>query len=588
MTLIEAFRSRWVNIHPLVRVFLVFALLAGGGLPTLQPAYRAIKNWRVERNLRDALQAYENRDFYRARDLSLAVLQSGSPNIEALRIFGKSCEELGDPRHQQIVFALLSHPEATEEDRLNGFPSIVKDSPLGQVGRVWTTLAETSRTQPATAAAFARRLRTEARYREAAQVLLQIPEKQRDAPLRIELARLMIAVANRDDVNVAQQMVVDGLQKDEPSQQSLWLGILECVPVAQLNREILAPLQQDKLRASLSDKAMARLKWADIRIPWNAATEAERSALLSGIGERVAAGLDTSQKSHVIRLLHDLGEHERLLDLFSAGDGDFERSAIRRMWLSAMKAEKLADAKSWMELGVDRFPAYEVQAYRAITESAAGNASTSSTAWKDALEFATTASPSSRELLALYQIARRHGSEESAASAMLAAIRKGNGPLPLYESLLPLMESLAKQGKDQTLMEICSQYRTLEPWNPTIQVQYAYLACLQEMVDPGLLIDPLAALAARLPDELPIHTTLATVLVANGRIDDAATALRPFQSMRGKISPSYEVIFLTVDGLQGVIDRDSEKVSQFPWDQLQPIERRWFTNKLNNRQSEEK
>jgi hypothetical protein len=98
-------------------------------------------------------------------------------------------------------------------------------------------------------------------------------------------------------------------------------------------------------------------------------------------------------------------------------------------------------------------------------------------------------------------VAKDAGMPDEAGQAMVEAIRRGRGPLPLYADLKPLLKSLTNQGRENTLLEICTTYLRFEPENPVLLAQYAYLACLTQLVDPGTILEAMEVLAKGYPKE---------------------------------------------------------------------------------------
>ena len=211
---IHAVWDRWANIHPLFRVLILVATAAVVGVFALKPSYRVFKRWRTARNLVAAQQAVNDTHMDKARDLSLAVLQAGNPCIEAFRILEKSTAALRDPRHGEIARALLSHPEGSNEDRLNAFLSLAPEVPLGLLGQAWTTLTPECQANPKFATPFADRLIADQRFSEAASVLLAVPTTLRNDAVNRCLIKVLIGSGKREGYDEAQRMIASGFPND--------------------------------------------------------------------------------------------------------------------------------------------------------------------------------------------------------------------------------------------------------------------------------------------------------------------------------------------------------------------------------------
>jgi hypothetical protein len=566
--LISSLHDRWANLHPLLRFLGVVAVLSLAGYATAKPAYRVFKQWRMDRNLVAARQAMEQDRMQEARDRSLTVLRSGDPSIEAFRILEKSTASLGDPRHGEIAGALISHPEGTDEDRLTGFLTVVGDMPLGLVGQAWNTLPEECQTQPRFATAFARRLLAGKRLGEAASVLLAVPEEARDDGVRLALARVLIASGRREGFEEAQRMIASGLL-DGGEEVSAWLDVLEEVPAASLQESLLSPVRS--LAEDPSGVDPARIALITARIDY-AARWPQRATILN---EAIATWQERSPEM-LARFLSDLGLHQRLLDSYPAERIDSYPGLLPLLLDAAERCAAWDCAGQLLDASAGRLPKHLELAHRAVLAARTADANSRVEAWNAALAEAKT-DVSNHALLALHRIATDASLHELASMAMVEAIRAGRGPLPLYEEQKSLCQALAAAGQDTTLLEICAIYLNFEPANPVLLTQYAYLACLNDVIEPAQLLPPLELLAQAFPKELPIHITLATAHLCGGQPEKAAGVLEPFELETKELSPAYRIVFLTSQVLSGKIPGNDPRIESFPWGALQASENRKFS-----------
>lgn len=564
--LISSMHDRWANLHPFIRFLWVVAVVAVSGLIAVKPAYGWFRQWRMDRNLAAARSAVKETRMQEARDLSLTVLRSGDPSIEAFRILEKATEHLRDPRHGEIARALISHPEGTDEDRLTGFRGIAMDVPLGLVGKVWTDLPPDCQKDSRFATAFALRLIAEKRVGEASSVLLGIPEEARDEPVKQALARILIGSGKREGFEEAQRMIVAGLPAGE-TQVSGWLDVLEELPVLSLREDLLAPVRDLKIPAEADPARMALiLTRMDYAAQWSA-----RAGLLA---EAIAKWKDKSPR-YLAAFLSDLGLHEMLLETY--GPNHLERHPE----LFPLLLEAAEDSAAWetvrelLDTHGQQLPESVELAHRAVLASKTGDA-TRGIAWKAAID-AAKAETSSRSFLDLHRISLDAGLEDLAGMAMVEAIRGGRGPLPLYQDLKSLCSALAAAEQEMTLLEICAIYLNYELSNPVLLTQYAYLACLNDLIEPGKLFEPLQLLATAFPKELPIHFTLATVYLSAAQPAKAAEILDPFGLNPAELPPAFRMVFLTTQLLNERMTSDDPQITEFPWKSLQPSERRKFS-----------
>ncbi len=562
--LISTLHDRWANLHPVIRLLLVVAVLSLLGFVTAKPAYRGFKKWRMDRNLAAAQSAVKETRMQEARDLSLTVLRSGDPSIEAFRILEKSTAALGDPRHSQIAGALIFHPEGSDEDRMTGFLTVVADTPLGLVGQTWAALPEQSRTQPRFAAAFAQRLLAGKRLREAASVLLAVPEEVRDDSVRQALARVLIASGRREGFEEAQRMIATGLAAGG-GEVSDWLDVLEEVPVPSLQANLLSPVR------SLSGVDPARIALITARMDY-AANWPQRAAILN---KTITAWKERAPEL-LARFLSQMGLRQELLDTYAVGDIVSHPGLLPFLLDAAGQTGSWEIAGELLDASSGSYPKNLELAYRAVLAAKASDAPIRAEAWRAAIAQAKS-DDSGRALLTLHRIAADAGLNELASTAMVDAIRGRRGPLPLYEDQQSLCRALVESGQDRTLLEICAIYLSFEPANPMLLTQYAYLACLNDVIEPAKLLKPLELLAQAFPKQLPIHMTLATAHLCAGQADKAAAVLAPFELENKELLPAFRIVFLTSQVLSGKILPDDPRIKSFPWNSLQESENRKFS-----------
>lgn len=566
--LISSLHDRWANLHPLIRFLCVVAVLSLAGYLSAKPAYRVFRQWRMDRNLAEARQAVEEDRMQEARDRSLTVLRSGDPSIEAFRILEKSTASLGDPRHGEIAGALISHPEGSDEDRLTGFLTVAADMPLGLVGHAWTTLPEECRTQARFATAFARRLLADKRLGEAATVLLAVPEEVRDCEVRQALARVLIASGRREGYEEAQRMIAAGVA-DSGAEVSAWLDVLEEVPVPSLQEKLLSPVRG--LPDDLPGVDAARIALIGARIDY-AARWPQRAMIL----EKTIGEWKERSPEQLARFLSHLGLYHKLLEIYSVEMIDSHPGLWSLLLDAAERTAAWEIVGHLLDASAGRLPKYQELAHRALLAAKTADANARTEAWAAAIAEAKS-DTSNRALLTLHRIASEAGFNELATTAMVEAIRAGRGPLPLYEDQKSLCQSLAQSGQDTTLLEICAIYLNFEPANPVLLTQYAYLACLNDVIEPAQLLTPLNLLAQAFPKELPIHIALATAHLCDSQADKAAEVLEPFDLENKELSPAFRIVFLTSQLLNGKIPANDPRIERFPWNSLQASENRKFS-----------
>lgn len=566
--LINSFWDRWANLHPFLRFLIVTAAVVVLGYFAVKPAYRRFKAWRLDRNLVAARQAVADVRMDEARDLSLTVLRAGDPRIEAFRILEKSTASLRDPRHGDIARALMAHPQGSDEDRYNGFRGIAAEAPLGLAGQAWSMLPAKTRQEPRFASLFADRLIAEKRYQEAASLLLEVPEAVRAGAVNLRLIRLLIGSGKKQGYDQAQRLIAEGFPAGGPETDA-WLDLLEAIPAVSLQGQMLKPVREVLEKQSAGAPARAALMLA--RLDY-AANFSGRGAIL----ESAVARWQDREPEAVVKFLGDLGLYQLLLEAFPAARVEGHPGLFLPL-LEAMEQTGAWDqAISLLDAHGRVMPKFEELAHRAVAAAKSGDLPGLAQHWNAAMGEAKS-SQLSTAYLTIFRIARDAEMGEQADLAMVEAIRLGRGPLPLYADLKPLLNSLAQQGRENILIEICAIYLSFEPGNPVLLTQYAYLACLNNLADAKMIIKAMEPLAKAFQKETPIQCVLATAYLSDGQFAKAAATLDPLKLDPAQLAPGYRAVFLTTQVLNRRMAKDDPQITQFPWKSLQPSERKKFS-----------
>ena len=564
---LETWRERWAELNPWWRLALVVGVLAAGGLLGAGPGYRAFRAWRLEQNLASAKVAVAEQRMDAARDLSLTVLRSGDPRIDAFRILEKSMASLRDPLHVEIARALMSHPEGSDEDRLNGFRGVAQGAPMGLAGQAWASLPESCRQRPEFAVVFAERLLAAERPSEAASVLLAVPEAARTAAVERGLIQTLLESGKVEGSDEAQRRLAAHWPATGIGLAG-WLELLEEIPVQRLRPVLLAPVRRALEQAGAEEPTRRALALARLEYAADFSGRAE-------VIERVIAVWQGKAPVAVAQLLRDLGLHQRLLATFPV-ELVAEQPGLLGYLLEALEQTGAwAEVKPLLEAGGAGMAKYERLAHQAVAAGKAGDSTAMAEQWQAALADAKF-STAPDAYLTLARIAQDAGLESEAAHAMLEAVLRGRGPLPLYTQIKPLVEWLSKQGRESSLLKVCAMYLLFEPGNPVLLTQYAYLACLSSLAEPATVLQALQPLAAHLPDALPVQCVLAVAYLCNG---EAAAALEVLDRQKvdlDQLAPGYRAAFLATLVLNHRIDPQDPRILGFPWQALMPSERKRF------------
>ncbi|MEI7954231.1 MAG: hypothetical protein WCJ66_03585 [Verrucomicrobiota bacterium] len=574
-SLILTFDDRWANLPLYLRLVIMSAALAGMALLVTKPGYHRFRAWMTQRNLVAARKAIAELRMDDARNLSLSVLHAGDSRLEAYQILEKATAALRNPMHGDIARVLMAHPQSTDEDRINGFRGVASEVALGLVGQTWRSLPIERQHDRRFALIFAERLIAERRFGEAASVLLAVPEAERGSPVQQRLVQLLISSGKREGYDEAQRMIAEQMPRDDsPTNIGGWLALLEAIPVLSLQPTSLAPLRSLLEQPDAPDKGRRSLILSRIDYAGN----------FSRAGAILDEAIGRWQEQDPVALagfLGDLGLYQRLLDAIPVQSVQSHPELLGRLLEAMEHCDAWQSAADLLDAQAGLIPNFEVLAHHSIAAAKADDTSTRTQAWSAAMADAK-ASASPGAYLKIQRLARDAGMTAEAEEAMVAAIELGRGPLPLYDDLKPLISSLARQGRDDTLLEICASYLVFEPANPVLSTQFTYLASLFNVIDSKTLLRAMRSLATAFPKDLMIQCVLATAFLCDGQPAEAAATFESQKFDFATLTPGFRAAYLTSQVLTQQIPMNDPRIADFPWKSTQPCERKKFNQLLHD------
>ncbi len=563
--------GRWADLHPAGKILVLLAFIGIVSFFGLRPGYSVVRKWRLERNLTEAKTAVEDSRMDEARDLSLTVLRSGDPRVDAYRILERSTAFLRDPRHGEISRALIFHPGSTKTDRLRGFQGIVDAMPLGIVGQAWAGLPEEIRKDSRFATEFAGRLAREKRWNEAASVLLQVPEENRNQEWVVQICRVLIGTGSDEAYLEAQRMIVTTMEAGEMDRNHM-LDVLEDIPVVALDPGSLSSVRKTLETNEEDTDARASLMLAKMDCRENFSS---RKMI---VDSAIDVWKDKAPE-RVMAFLCDMGLHGLLLEEVAKGSIPANGESFAYLLEAMTQTGNWADFDSLAEKFGGRLGKAERLGYKAIADAKSGESLGGKKRWNLALEEAR-ASHTADVLLQLSGIAKEAEEPEFSEKAMIEAIRIGRGPLPLYSDLRPLLISLRQDERENILLEICAIYLSFEPGNPVLLTQYAYLAYFNGLAEAAAVLGALEQLAEAFPNEAPIQRVLAGIYVCDGRLSEAGEIFQKQDPLAGVSPPEYLMSFYISEVASGKMESNDTKISKFPMGTLLPSERKKFSELL--------
>lgn len=560
-------RHIWENTHPFLRFVMLVVAALFAFLFILVPGYRLSKSAIAEKNVSAAGDALKEGEMLAARDLSLSAIHSGESSIQAYRILEESMSALRDPRHGGVARLMILKPDATDEDRLRAFSSMAPEMPMGLLGASWLMLPSKCHFDVRFVAPFADRLISEKLFNKASSVLQAVPEADRSEAIQQRLIRLMIQTGEAEIQNEAQRWL-SSRWPEAGEEMAAWLDLLEEIPISRLSPHLLDSvrwkLESPEYEGSFRHRlGLARIRYtadfpnrdktlAQAVASWKSeAPEAVAKLLVDTRNDRILIGMLTPEV---------IGAHPAL---FTVLLGALERSG------------DLGVIKNLLESKVEILPKFETQARLAVVSAKSGNELARLEYWKAAINDAKF-SAATDSLLVLHRIASGAGMTAEADEAMVEAILRGRGPLPFFQQLRGLIESLSRKGLEELILRICTTYLWFEPGDHNLVASYIYLACLNDLAEPQVLLKAVSVLSSAFPKETQIQCVHAMVYLYSNQPSAAAEVLNRLNPDPNALAPNQRAILFTSQVMLRQVSSQDPKIADFPWKSLLPSERKKF------------
>lgn len=569
MYFIDEFKSRWghfwANTHPFLRFVVVVLVLSAVFLVIWIPGCRLTKDAVAKKNVAAADKALKEGEMMAARDFSLSAIQSGETSIKAYRILQESMSALRDPRHAGVARVMILRPEATEEDRLRAFTAIAPEMPMGLLGASWLMMPEECRRDVRFVAHFADRLIDEKLYTKASSVLQGVPESQRTDAIQQRLIRLMIRTGEPAMLNEAQRWL-SSKWPDRSDELDGWLELVEQIPIANLSPHLLDSVRWKLEAPEFEGLARHRLVLARIRFVADFPNREEV------IRQAVASWKDAAPE-WVAKLLVDTHNDRLLIQMFTP-EFITAHPKLFPLLLDALGRSGNPELiKAMLESQVDLLPKYESLGRLAVLSAKQEDESARLEYWKAALNDAKF-SVNTDSLLVLHRLAEDAGMMPEAEESMVEAIFRGRGPLPFFEQIHWLIDSLARKGLEELILRILTTYLWFEPGDHNLVSGYIYLACLNDLADPQVLLRAVSLLAPAFPEERNIQFTHAVAYLNSGQTSAAAEVLNRMELDPNMLPPGQRAILFTARVLNREMSPKDPLIVDFPWKSVLPSERK--------------
>ncbi|MCX6875920.1 MAG: hypothetical protein NTW21_19240 [Verrucomicrobia bacterium] len=480
-----------------------------------KPAYRAFREYRINRNLAAAQAAARAEDWDTARDKAYSVLIVRRNDFEAFRIWARALGKRSERRTYTAAASLFSDPRASREDRLEALQVLALQAPHALALRAYGSLPEALRGQASFRAAITPLLLRRSDIDIAENSLREVAQP-RDVPMvRLELLRTLCSRPEVGRVAEAREIFAS-LIADQATEEALAaLLLLGDVPGGLVPGDPLPNLPawlKDQPRATTLHHLLG------MRPALEAAPEAAERLYEAAIKRFLTTEpgvlgtwlVRQGQAELAARVLEEPAKTRP--DAFLA-----RLHALLRLKQDADLEAALAAAPD----GVDPVEFEIAQASLAWLRNQPGAASAALTRAMNQAAFDTGAN----RFIQIARVAGDHAAQDSAEDAWVGALRLGWGPLPLYRDLLPVFDALASKGRSEDLL---ASYRSLlrfEPNNLEMLNRFHYLALIHSLLPPEQIITAQARLLASYPDKPEFNATMMLAEILGGHPADALARL---------------------------------------------------------------
>jgi hypothetical protein len=509
-----------------------------------RPAYRAFREYRINRNLEAAQAAARLEDWSTARNKAQSVLLARSGDFEAYRIWTRALGKMGEPRTYLAAAQLFIDPRATREDRLEAVQVMALQAPQAVALGAFASLPEELRNQAAFRAAINPLLVRRGLVAMAEKGLREVAQPTDEPKVRLELLRTL---CNRPDApRVAEAR-----------------GIFAALIAGKADAEALAAL------LILGETPGGLAPGAPLPdLPEWLKQQGKATALhhLLGMNPSLEALPDAAERLYEMAIERFLPTEPGVLGTWLVRHGRAEkavevleepakiRSDAYIARLHALLSLKQEDAlKTALAAPPDSVDLVEIEIVRAALASRNSDRIAADAAWTRALNRAAFDASRNR-FLEIARAAEGFGAKAAVEDAWVAAVRLGWGPLPLYRDLLQVFGSLATQGRTEDLLAI---YRTLlrfEPGNPELINNFRYLVLIHGLLPPAQEAAAQAKLVEDYPERPEFNSALMFAEMLCGRPADAL-ALLPKLGKSGLVAPMMKI---ALEGTARVLAGETE------------------------------
>ena len=491
-----------------------------------KPAYRAFREYRINKNLEAAKAASRLEDWGTARDKARSVLLARRQDFDAYRIWTRALGKMGEPRTYMAAAQLFTDRRSTREDRLESLEVMALQAPQAVALSAYASLPEDLRKQAAFRAAITPLLVTRGEFAIAEKGLREVAQPTDVPKVRLELLRTLCSRPEPARVAEARRIFADLIAADADTEALSALLILGETPGGLAPGDPLPDLPK-WLKEQPQAKALHHLLGMH---PGLEALPETAQRVYASAAERFLTTEPGVLGTWLVR--HDQAEMaERILDEPAKIRSDAYLARLHAL-LRLKKNSAITAALAAPPPSVDLV---ELEIVKAALAASQGDTIESGAAWTRALNRAAFDASRNR-FIEIARAAELAGAKTSAIDAWVASVCSGWGQLPLYQDLLPVFGELAGKGRSEDLLAMYRTLRRFEPHNPELTNNFYYLALLHGLSTPDQVAAEMAKLVAERPERPEFNSALMLAEMLAGRPADALARLPQLRETRG-VSP---------------------------------------------------
>ncbi|MGL5018995.1 MAG: hypothetical protein ACRDBP_12740, partial [Luteolibacter sp.] len=530
-----------------------------------------------ESDLATAKKALAEGKHVEARDFALQVLRGDPQKSEALPIFMRAAAGAADSRLTMAAREYLAQKTEDKADRTFAWDVLSKQSPMGIAGMSWMLLREDERKDPDFLVPWLERLNSE----NLGQLVdAELAKQTRQTDPRVERIRLSQLNAQATDAShrELQARLLDRIAS-HPDEGPMLLGVMDEIPQSALIPYFFTAL--GKWIEGRGDKATVedQMRLARCEI---AAHPDSKDAVLA----RMISTHGNSHPVPVAKLHASFGRFEKAKELLEPTLTQGDPDAFKWMATALERLGKLEDWNKLLENPPAGVPLAEVWCDRAYIAAKQGDQRVQTEAEQKALAAAELEAKSD-SLIRLARHAYDRGLVDYSLETWIKAIQRGSAsPLPFFHSIDPVIRSAAFGKKENPLFDMLRIYRSLEPGNADVAIQFSYLGCLLGNVPPATLIKELSPVRERLLQDpasiktLALDCTIALAHLLEGHPERAAELTGGNGIDWFNQIPAHRVIRAIALTKTGRQEEAEVYLEGFDWDSLLPSETRVFRELL--------